>query len=123
MKKREVKGLLISVKPDDRITAGLRIVSGNLEDYYNILNCEVIDIVSRRIGKKYYDIICDDMGLLKDDPIPTAYDERFEPALYGNLFIVNEPDQDSDGYVTSLTDEDYTNIWNNTFYGKLLSHY
>lgn len=60
----------------------------DLPELYRLLNCDCIDITSRKIGKHYYDIICDDDGLLKDSPTVTAIDVKTcRPMLVGNLLI------------------------------------
>jgi len=81
----------------------VRIISDELQSYYNIIDCDCIDITTRKIGNKYYDIIVDDEGLLKDDFIVSAIDSNYKPALVGNLVITNF---DEEGNTTTLTDED-----------------
>lgn len=77
---------------------------GSLDDFYKHLECDCFDIAHRKVGgKKSYDIFVDDMGLLKDNPIPTALDSRFKPMLVGNLIFANH---DNEGNTTSLSDED-----------------
>ena len=61
-----------------------------------MLNCKTIDIVTRKIGNNYYDIICDDNGIFKDVPIPSAIDLNHKTALVGNLIIVGLPNDDGD---------------------------
>lgn len=88
---------------------GAREVEANgLEDYYRLMEVEIIDIVTRKINGKYYDIICDDEGLLKDKPIPTVFDTNREPMIVGNIIIAGLADED--GNMTDLTDEDIVAI-------------
>lgn len=54
-------GLLIDVK-NNNVSVKM---ANSLKDYYRLIDCDVIDIVKRCIGGKYYNIICDDEGLLK----------------------------------------------------------
>ena len=75
-------------------------VDGTLEDYYRVLNCDIFDITNREIGRKRFDIMCDDEGLLKSNPIPSALDVFNRCALVGNLFIVKH---DEEGNTVSLT--------------------
>ena len=75
-----------------------------LDDYYNLTKCDCIDIVQRRIGKKRYDIICDDEGLLKAGTKISAINNMGEPMLVGNLLIAGLAD--NKGELTSLTEED-----------------
>ena len=76
-----------------------------LEQYYQLLNCSLIDITSRQIEGKYFDIVCDDEGLYNEPVIVSALDSNGEPALCGSLLFCN---YDGEGGETSLTDEDIT---------------
>ena len=62
-----------------------------------------IDIVSRRIKDTYFDIICDDEGLLKDNPRITAVDTEGNPMLVGNLIFSHT---DENGETIGVTDEE-----------------
>lgn len=98
-----MKGIL--VKPLEKIE--VVEFEANLDEYYRLLDVTCIDIVERKIGGKYYDIICDDEGLLKDDIIKSMISSRSETMLVGNLLICNSDDE---GYEQSLSDEDIKNI-------------
>lgn len=39
-------------------------IKDELQSYYNLLECNTIDIIRRKIGKRYFHIICDDEGML-----------------------------------------------------------
>lgn len=86
------KARVVEIADDDR-----------LSQYYELLNCSLIDITSRQIDGKYFDIIADDEGLFVEDPKVSALDSNGEPALVGNLLFCN---YDGDGGETSLTDDD-----------------
>ena len=75
-----------------------------LEDYYDMIGCKCIDIVTRSIGKKWYEIICDDEGLLTNDPIISAIDNFGQVMLVGNLIICGPVD--GEGELTDLSDND-----------------
>lgn len=79
-----------------------------LDDYYSMINCGCIDIVSRRIGKRYYEFICDDEGLFVDDPLVSAISDMGEVMLVGNLIITGLTD--GEGELTDLTDDDISYI-------------
>ena len=81
----------------------------DLQDYYNALKCDCFDIAYRRIGPedRYYDIFVDDCGLFADDPIVSALDDHFKPALVGNLIFAKH---DVQGNTVGLTDEDIAYI-------------
>lgn len=82
-------------------------IKDDLQEFYKVLNCSTIDIVSREIGGKYYDIVCDDEGLCNNNPIVSAYDRNCRPMLVGNLLIFGVGE---DGELGSLTDEDVEHI-------------
>lgn len=83
-------------------------INHNLDAMYTLLDVSTIDIVSRKIGGKYYDIICDDEALLKDGlPLPSMVDSGFNIMLFGNLFVVSH---DEEGNEVSLTQEDVSRI-------------
>lgn len=101
---RNLKGVLIC---PDKNTAEEASIPNNQDGYYEALNCDTIDIVERSIGGQYFDIICDDEALLKDDPIPAALDKLHEPMLFGRLFVCHHDDE---GELTSLSDDEVKHI-------------
>lgn len=111
MKKRM---LLIDVK-NDRVSPVVIESENALEQYYKLLDCDLIDITERKIGGKYYDIICDDEGLLKDNAIPSAIDKDQKPMLVGNLLICNIADEE--GNEVELKAEDIVLITDNLMQG------
>lgn len=84
------------------------VEANGLEDYYRLMEVDIIDIVTREIGGKFYDIICDDEGLLKEKPIPTMFDSEKQPMIFGNIIIAGLADDE--GNMTDLTDEDIVRI-------------
>lgn len=86
-----------------------------LDDYYKNIGCDTFDIARRQIGGIYYDIFCDDVGLLKEPQPPiSAYDiKKHEPMLVGNLIIANH---DREGNTTDLSDSDIRNIQKNLIF-------
>lgn len=104
---RKIKGVLIDVWNE---TAEITTLDADLDAYYAALNCTTIAITSRRIGprgRKYYDIICDDEGLLVAPTKISAVDSMGRPQLVGNLFICYH---DKDGNEISLTDTEAKRI-------------
>ena len=75
-----------------------------LQDYYDLIHCDCIDIVTRRIGRKWYDIICDDEGTFVDDPLISAVDDFGRVMLVGNLIICGLAN--GEGELTDLTSND-----------------
>lgn len=63
----------------------------DLATYYGIIGCRTIDIVQRKIGKQWFDIICDDWGLIKaqeNNELPTSIWPQSE-CLYGTLILAH----------------------------------
>lgn len=104
----KIKGYLIDVGDPDN--SGVKEIGKSLEDYYELLDCDIIDITSRRINGEWYEIVCDDEALLKNNPVISAIDSGSQPVLCGNLFITK---YDNDGGLKSLEDEDIVNIERN----------
>ena len=90
------------VDPENCI-AEPRTIDKSLEGYYALLRCDCIDIPSRMIGDRRFDIICDDEGLLKAPSFVSAYDCDGSPMLVGPIFVVKFDGKDD---VTSLTEEE-----------------
>ena len=89
----------------DTVGKTTKVVDANtLEDYYGLIGCDCIDIVTRKIGRKVYDIIVDDEGLLKDDPIISAIDDFGRVMLVGSMIICGLAD--AEGELTDLSDND-----------------
>lgn len=97
-----MRGLLIKGMDVTEVRAS------ELEEFYELMEIDIIDIVVREINGKYYDIICDDEALLKEQPIPTMLDVDEMPMIFGNIIIAGLADET--GNMTDLTDEDIANI-------------
>lgn len=80
---------------------------GGLENYYKLLNCDLIDITERKIDGQYFDIICDDEGLFKEGNQVSAVSEDGRPQLVGSLLICNH---DGEGGESGLSDEDLEKV-------------
>lgn len=74
-------------------------IPDKLSAYYEKIGCSTIDIVVRWIGGRDFDIICDDEGLFDENPIVSALDDEFQPALVGNLIFAHH---DAEGNMTGL---------------------
>lgn len=100
------KMLLLDVQKQE-----VREVEANsFYDYCKLLNCDMIDITNREVynfkrqEKRTFDIICDDVGLLKLNTIPSAVGkEDRKVKLVGNLLICN---MDEEGVEQSLSEEE-----------------
>lgn len=85
---KKITGMLIDVTTG---TASVVTIDNELEAFYDILGCQWIEMPTRRIGTRNgrnFIIICDEEGLLHDDPMISAIDHMGQPMLVGNLFIV-----------------------------------
>ena len=82
-------------------------IEDKLEVFYELIGCRCIDIVRRKIGNKRYDVICDDEGLFKDDPVVSAVDTKYGDRLVGNLIICKS---DVEGNLMGLSDNDVEEI-------------
>lgn len=81
------------------------VIDHSLQAFYDTIHCvyNTIDIVSRNIGGKYFDIICDDDGLARETHHCSAVDREGNPMLVGSILVANH---DEAGETRSLTDED-----------------
>lgn len=86
-------------------------IEDELEVFYELIGCRCIDIVQRKIGHKYFDVICDDEGALVEDPVVSAVDTQFRHMLVGNLIISKS---DGEGNLIDLSDADIKQILRHT---------
>lgn len=75
-----------------------------LDDYYKLIDCQWVEIVTRKIGVSYFEIICDEEGTFVSDPLISAIDDFGQPMFVGNLLICGLAD--SEGELTDLDDKD-----------------
>ena len=103
-----MKMLMIDVENKD-----VRLVEANtLTDYYNLIGCRTIDIISRSIGDVRVEIVLDDEGALVEHPKVSAIDIDGTPMLFGNLLIASGRVTD-DGELTELTKDEIDEIMQN----------
>lgn len=105
----KLTGVLVDV-----INQEIKVVTipgkNRLKEYYDILKCDTIDIVSYNIKGKKYDIIVDDEGLFKENNPPAIaliYAGELTGYLVGNAFIVKH---DGKGKEISLTKSEIDDI-------------
>ena len=81
------------------------VIEHSLQAFYDTIHCvyDTVDIVNRKIGGKYFDIICDDDGLAREPHHCSAVDKTGNPMLVGSFLVANH---DAMGDTRSLTDED-----------------
>jgi hypothetical protein len=88
---------------------GARTIPDEVEDLQKSIDCRCFDITRRKIGGTYYDIVCDDEGLFREAPVPSAVNSDGEVMLVGNLFICRHKGSN----LASLTDKDMARIAEN----------
>lgn len=102
----KIKGILFDGANEPKVVE----IEKNLQAYYELLDCDVIDIITRRVenqlGKTNITIIVDDDGLLKNRTIaPSGYlinKGKIQEILLGKIFVC---DEDEDGEPISLSEE------------------
>ena len=85
------------------------VIEDELKTYYDLLGCDCIDIVSRKVGDKWYDFVCDDEGILKDKPITIVSrdGDEWRGEIVGSVFICLN---DGEGNLKSLETNDVINL-------------
>ena len=94
-------------------------VEDDLQEFYALIGCEWIDIVSRRIAGKWFVIVCDDEGLLKDSPKVSAINSERRPMLVGNLLFFHEDDE---GNLVGISDDDVAFLKRNLTFDRIDGH-
>ena len=78
-----------------------------LQQYYNLLHCERIEVVPRTIGynrsHRRFNIVCDEEGSYKEDNKISAIDNIGKVMFVGSLLVVNRAEN---GETDSLTDSE-----------------
>lgn len=82
----------------------VRQIKDSLQIFYDLIECNAIDIVRRKIGKRYFHIVCDNEGLLVENPKISAISNLGEIRLVGNL-IICAGDVTENGDLIGLTDD------------------
>ena len=103
-----MKYLLLDVKNREVKT----VEAKGLDDYYRLIGCRTIDIISRSIGDVRVEIVLDDEGALVDNPKISAINVDGTPMLYGKLLIASGRVTE-DGELTELTEEEVDEIKDN----------
>lgn len=117
MKDSILKAVLLDCKKQE---AHAIEIKDNLESYYNLVGTDIIDVVTRKINGKAYDVICDEEGLFKHDCVISAINAQGRFQLVNSLVIVGC--SDSEGCETSLKDEDVNAIMHKIYRIKTVMH-
>ena len=65
------------------------VEANSLDDYYKLIGCRTIDIISRSIGDVRVEIVIDDEGALVENPKPSGISVDGTPMLFGSLLIAS----------------------------------
>lgn len=99
----EIKAIVLNVNAG---TVKVMDIEDELQTYYDLIGCDLIEIVDRRIGGKVYSIVCDEEGIFAEDAKVSAWDNEMVVAFFGNLVITNRNGPE----LASLTAEDVDRI-------------
>lgn len=83
-----------------------------LAQAYREIECDTIDIVTINIDGVAVDVIVDDEGLMKDNPVNTVYLGK-ERQLFGNVLLVPSDIDDKGNYHRGFTERERVVIQNN----------
>lgn len=97
----KIKGILVDVQ--NGIVKPVE-VEDELTDYYRVLNCDTIDIITVKLGDEYVTVVCDDEALLKPNARESAIDTNGRAMLHGNLFFCYEDDFEMTDLPANLED-------------------
>lgn len=103
------------------------IDDGTCTSFYTLLDCDMVEMPERYIGNKLYNLVCDEEGLLKGNPVFATKNLGvsdtgkniliIDEMIAGKVFITNFNDN---GELESLSPSEITSITN--FYETLKKH-
>lgn len=82
-------------------------IEDELQAFYDRLDCSYIDIVKRKIGRKWFNVMCDDEGLFRSPQKISAVDNYGKAMFVGNLMFFHD---DGEGNLVGLSDDDIAYI-------------
>lgn len=99
--KRDIDVIMIKRLDRATITCELMTIKDDLQEFYSLIGCRTIDIVSRVFNGVLFDIVLDDEGLLKANEtgeLPTSWwqGEGYTPnheGLFGVLLLCHCDEQ------------------------------
>ena len=90
-------------------------IEDSLDTFYKLIGCELIEIPMIKIGNRIYHLICDESGLLKENPITSVVNTTYQQLIVGNILLVSG-DITDDGNLIGLNDEDIKIIYQNVIF-------
>lgn len=82
-------------------------VKDDLDAFYEKLGCDLIEIDERRIGGKWFDVMCDEEGTFRDDARISAIDNFGNTMFVGNLMFFHN---DGEGNLTGITEDEVKHL-------------
>lgn len=105
---RKIKVVIIKRNNEGDLVVQTKEIEDTLSNYYEILSCDNIDIVSRKIKDFRVCFVIDDEYLLRNTPnqppVAVLVDDNWKDAIYGALVITGYSANEG-GKLLSLTDE------------------
>lgn len=84
---RKINVISICHLNEDLTAISYKTIIDDIKEFYKIIQCNCIDIIVRYIDGIPYNIICDDEGWFKQNPIITLTSEDKTEAIVGNIII------------------------------------
>lgn len=81
-------------------------IERGLKALYEVTNCDIVDIAVRPVNRRYYDFVCDDEGLFKENQFVSVMSKTHGIEIVGDVFICTH----DCGDLRSLSDDDIRNI-------------
>lgn len=86
-------------------------VEPKLQEYYEVLGCDLVEFVKRNIGGRNFYLICDEEGRFKQFNAVTAFNKGFEPDIVGAMLVCGIDERCNE---RDLTDEELTILVRNS---------
>lgn len=102
---RQIRGLWLGTKEGSKSDCEIVTVADDLSAYYDLLNCEFIDIARVKVRGREFEIVCDDEGLFVENNPVRFTSADFKYRIVGNIFVC-ALDENSDGELRGLTDSE-----------------
>ena len=101
-----ITGLYVGEKGYGKIS-----LHGSLDDYYRLLECDIIEAPEFQIDDEIVTVICDEEGLFKENPTVRIWNSKNKPLVVGNIFLCKANHRT--GKFKSLEDKTIENIIKN----------
>lgn len=108
----KITGILIDVQKQTIARRMIECDNDSNQAFYELLNCRTISCPTRMIEGVKVIVVCDDEGLLKDDPIPaiigiSSETGRIVDIIAGSVFLCKFDGVDD---ITSLSEKEIERI-------------